>query len=1231
MTADAGNNPFVGLRPFESSESLLFFGRQEQTLELLDRLHQHHFVGVIGSSGSGKSSLIRAGLIPRLQAGYLVNDRDRWIISIMKPGQTPICNLADVLLAEPALQISGLTSTTFEQKIKEEGVDAVLNVLNPLWEKNTNFFLLVDQFEELFRFALHQNDFEKKDEAKDFVNIMLALAEHRELPIYVVPTMRSDFIGDCALIYGLPEAMNKSQYIVPRLTRLQLRNAIEGPVRLYRGKINAALTARLLNDAQLINDELPLLQHALMRIWDYEETTSQNGELSLDNYESIGGIEKALSNHADEALQGMSAEELTITKKMFQALTTVDDMGRKIRRPARLSELEELTGANGDQLLSLINRFVEDNRSFLVVNNIPNLNDKLIDISHESLIRQWNTLSQWVDEETESVRIFKRVTDTARLYQNQQGDLLTGNELQRVSEWFAKFKPNMVWAQRYSSDAKDTIQFFHKSQQEWQAQQKEKQRQLQRKRRNRQLLIAGLIGVILLVSGLAISISLNYRSRVKLLDMLALSYWRNSQEARFRNDILGSLFFAAEAATFTSDENRVKNLLIDTDPFLPQASLEKIFPFPDLILGAAFHPDNKQIALAGNDGSIRLIDKETGNILGNQMKHDAPVNSVAFSPDGKQLLSASNDKTARIWELASGKAVMILPHPDAVISAVFRTDGRVVLTACADGYVRFWEAATGKAVDSVKQTDAVTSVALSPDGNELFTTGIGSTAVLWDLKSKKPIQTFKHRDIVTAAAFNHDGTKLLTASRDSTAIIWDAKEYRSIDTLKNTAPITNAVFSPNGENVLTADEGGLAKFWNAANGWRTGSPLKHEGPIYSITFSTDGKFVLTSGLDKLIRLWKLQDESLANKTVFFKHEEAVNTVAFNNDGTQMVSASDDSTARIWDIKTEKQTAVLPHETEVRNAAFSPDGKTIVTASTNGMIRFWDAASGNRLDSINVEKPLANIVYSKDGKKLATASSHKQILVYDAASHHLLDSFTYIANITTIDLNANASMILIAGWDSAARLVNIATRKPTAVFKHKDVVSSAVFSPDEKKVLTASFDFTVRLWDIATQQQLGSSMQHDGSVKNAFFSADGKWVVSTGWDNISRLWDVATKETMMRIKAQKGNASAIFTPGGNTIVTAGYDGYIFFWPIAGDQDIPADLFKLQAKALTGTELNLATSEVQCLPAKDWASIKQAYFEQGRKHYETCHYPAYSLWRRFYPAEAEKVRPDIKPSR
>ena len=459
-------NPYVGLRPFDTNESLLFFGRNDQTLELLQRLHQFHFVAVVGSSGCGKSSLLKAGLIPALKAGYLIDDSDKWSIAIMKPGQSPLHNLVEAIMNLTHPETPGSTIPNTVEQVKEEGADVLLRLIAPLVTAHkNNFFLLVDQFEELFRFSMENDDVEKKDEAIDFVNIMLELAQQKVVPVYVVMTMRSDFIGDCAQFYGLPEAMNQSQYLVPRLNRMQLKMVIEGPAKLYGGKLNPSLTSLLLNELGKVKDELPLLQHSLMRIWDFERKEDKSGELDIEDYHNIGGIEKALSNHADEALTGMNVEEMRITKEMFQALTAIDENGRKIRRPVLISQLLDLCGASLEQLLHIIEQFIKDSRCFLIKNKTGDKGDMIIDISHESLIRQWKKLSDWVDEEGEYAAVYLQLAEAYRLHLLKKKDNLSGTELDIALDWYNTFKPTATWANRYKEGFSDATIYLKQSEQ----------------------------------------------------------------------------------------------------------------------------------------------------------------------------------------------------------------------------------------------------------------------------------------------------------------------------------------------------------------------------------------------------------------------------------------------------------------------------------------------------------------------------------------------------------------------------------------------------------------------------------------------------------------------------------------------------------------------------------------------------------------------------------------------
>lgn len=465
---DLQSNPFVGLRPFFTEDSLYFFGRGQQVADLLEILHQHRFLGVVGSSGSGKSSLVRAGLLPGLLGGFLTGDRDLWRIAVMRPGDAPIGNLARALVqAKETKQTETprdvAATPQFEQAIRDDHTDGVVQFLKQWGENNANVFLLVDQFEEIFAFrgnsqediseiadlASRKERARRKAEAADFVDLLLSLAGRREVPIYVALTMRTDFLGDCDLFYGLPEALNQGRYLVPRLTRQQLREAIEGPARLMRQSIAPRLLDHLLNALGDRFDRLPVLQHALLRTWDDWQRAGGVGPIDLQHFAAAGELEQALDRDAECAMQGL---DLTATERIFRRLTDTDLSQRRVRSPARVSQLTAVGRVDRSVVDGIVQRFQEDGRSFLHASNDGKPDDPRVDISHESLIRQWNRLRDWVDKEREARDQYLELVSRARKHDRA---LLQGSELQSVLAWKSEVVPTAEWAERYAHASDD--------------------------------------------------------------------------------------------------------------------------------------------------------------------------------------------------------------------------------------------------------------------------------------------------------------------------------------------------------------------------------------------------------------------------------------------------------------------------------------------------------------------------------------------------------------------------------------------------------------------------------------------------------------------------------------------------------------------------------------------------------------------------------------------------------
>lgn len=466
-------NPFVGLRPFESEDSLYFFGRDAQSREVLAQLNRSRLVAVVGSSGSGKSSLVKASVVPSLEAGFLVQDRDAWTIATMKPGEAPLHSLARTLLQATGGAYAREEIEDFVDHMRRQGVEALRNVLRPhLQATDINLLLLVDQFEEIFRFSLDNGHGHGAEDAADVVSLMLALSEEPGLPTFVCLTMRSDYLGDCDAFAGLPEAMNRSQYLVPRLTRKERREAITGPIHLAGVEIAPRLVDRLLNENIGTRDDLPVLQHALLRTWD-EWARNRSGPIDMEHYERAGTIQNALSADADEALRELSPDHqlrddsLTsrqlLAKNLFQALTAVDAGNRRLRRPVHLRDVAESTGATPEDVRVVLERFRTAGRAFVVLSSDDPAADPLIDISHESLIRQWRRLNDWVDEEAASAKVYQRLADTAQLHDVCRAGLYRDPDLQVALEWRDGTHPTAAWARRYHPGFAEALAFLDAS------------------------------------------------------------------------------------------------------------------------------------------------------------------------------------------------------------------------------------------------------------------------------------------------------------------------------------------------------------------------------------------------------------------------------------------------------------------------------------------------------------------------------------------------------------------------------------------------------------------------------------------------------------------------------------------------------------------------------------------------------------------------------------------------
>lgn len=503
-------NPFPGLRAFEEEEDVLFFGREKQVDELLTKLRTVRFLAVIGSSGSGKSSLVKSGLIPALHSGFMSGAGSDWRICSFRPGSNPIGNLA-AAVSENGILYNDLdadqqsTFTAINEATLRRSNRGLLEVFKQSHlSPKSNLLILVDQFEELFRFSRFEKEAgEGKRDSAAFINLLLTAVEEKTFPVYVVFTMRSDFLGDCTEFRGLPEAINKGQYLVPRMTREERREAITGPVAVGGAQISQRLLNQLLNDVGDNPDQLPILQHALMRTWEvwYKKPGSADKEIDIDDYEATGTMRSALSQHAEEAYQELdSPRKKQICEQIFKALTDKGSDARGIRRPQTLAALALLANASVEEVAEVVEVFRQKGRTFLMPPAGNALTpSSIIDISHESIMRVWERLMSWVEEENQSAQIYLRLCEAAGRYETGKGGLWRDPELQLAWKWKEQNEPNSAWASRYNNEFDKAMVFLLHSKKQYEAEMQQKELR-QKTRLKRARMIAAVIGCIAFIA-----------------------------------------------------------------------------------------------------------------------------------------------------------------------------------------------------------------------------------------------------------------------------------------------------------------------------------------------------------------------------------------------------------------------------------------------------------------------------------------------------------------------------------------------------------------------------------------------------------------------------------------------------------------------------------------------------------------------------------------------------------
>ncbi|HNS01227.1 MAG TPA: BTAD domain-containing putative transcriptional regulator [Anaerolineae bacterium] len=1190
-----GEPPFKGLHYFAQEDSELFFGRERLVAELADRLHAGQpFLAIVGASGSGKSSLVRAGLTPALTApAQPAANLPRWRALVFTPTAHPLHALAAAISKDgPANPLPPLAD---ELARAPGALRAVL--ASQLPAAGQRWLMVVDQFEELFTLC------RSADEQRAFVAALLAAVDPASgAPASLVIALRADFYAQCSQYPALRQALASQQAFIGPMNAEELRRAIEAPALHGGWTFEPGLVDLILRDAGEEPGTLPLLSHALLETWLHRRGRS----LTLQAYAEAGGVHGAVARTAETVYNHRVPAELQpLMRSILLRLTELGDAMADTRRRVTMPELASSAGA--PEQVQAVLQVLSDAR-------LVTLDQDTVEIAHEALIREWPTLRQWLADDREGLRLHRRLTEAAQAWEEMDRDqdvLYHGARLALAREW-AETHPrelNALEAQFLAASA----ELEERRERELAAQQAreleaarelaetqrqkaemerrlaDEQRQTVMRLRRRALLLTAALAVALALAGLALFLRAQVQQAVLQADANAaraederrIAFSRELAAAAVSNlslDPERSILLAMAAISQT----REASLPVpkEAEEALHQALLTsrlwQRLPGP---YGVAFSPDGARLATGGPDSSTTVWDVAAGQPALTFTGHsgDRYGVSVQYSPDGRRLVTASADGTAVVWDAATGRQLLRLAgHIANVYEAQFSPDGQRIATSSADGTVRLWDATTGETLRVIRQPYAA-GIAFDPTGTRLAVADGNSDADavhLWDTETGQQLGSVG----VTSrgardADFSPDGAALAIADGTGNSAIWDIQTGNRLASLESQSPVYSVRFSPDGRRVATGGDDGVVKLWDAAAGGLLLTLPGHDGRVTNLDFSPAGDLLATASTDGATRVWDVGPAGSRELLTLPAHDTVVYSVDFSADGSRMATSSWDRRAIIWDASSGELLASLPeHPESIARIAFSPDGASVATAAYDGVLRIWDSAGGEPVREIAAHGPQdIDVAWDPAGQRLVSGGSDATVKIWDAATGALLKALDgHSDRIHRVAFSPDGKIVASASWDGTARLWSADSGELLATLAADGgQVKSVAFSADGSRMATAHED-GARIWDLQAAQEAAQPVAaqtllgHTGSVWDAAFNPAGDRVATLSWDGTARLWDAATGEELLTLRGENNGPDLAFTPDGRFLATTSGSGAVHVYAAQID-----DLLALAQSRLTRT--------------------------------------------------------------
>jgi WD40 repeat protein len=930
-------NPFPGLRSFGIEESHLFFGREGQSEIVLDYLAKNRFAAVTGASGSGKSSLIYCGVIPLLHGGFILGSSSKWDVVTTRPGNQPVKNLAKALMRCSADQKATQENIIYST-LRRSSYGLVEAIEHLKLDTDHNLLLIFDQFEELFRFKESRiNATTIINETESYIKLIVNAINQRKIPIYVVITMRSDFIGECSQFQEFTRHINESNFLVPQMTREDFRRAVLGPVAVARSHVDPQLVQQILNTIGDKSDQLPVLQHAMMRTWDYWLRYSENGTpIGLRDYEAAGKMENALSMHANEAYEELDEEGKDICKVMFKALTDKGQDNKGTRHPATVKEIADIAQVSPQKVIEVADKFRKKGRSFLTPSEKIVLDETVVlDISHESLMRVWDKLKMWVEEEASSVQMYLRLSEAASLYQLGKTGLWRPPDLHLALNWQKTQKPTLTWAKKYNPAFEKVMVFLDASEKKF-LQEEQSKVKLQRRTLNRtRRFAASMFVVAIIITALGFYAVLKRNDAIK--EKKRAEFYARMMEGE-KDEALSIAEreelekIKAQYAADSADRARMEALLAlkETEEQKQQA----------YVVANEAEKRSEQLALTTETAQRESSEAREAEAQARERQQVALKEKEAEYQ--KRMLSIAKTLSTQSKQISDKNLKTLLAYQAYLFNKAY--DGNPInsdiYTALYDAYVAYkggaYNARSGHA-GTVKSVDFLGS------GNIVYSSGMDGKILRWDImNSSKSAST-----LIDNPYNNHS----LAVSKN--------KRWLACGTGTSIIQLFNLNHPGTAPNVL----------------------IGHERAVIAMCFVPGKNELVSAGNDQKIILWNL---ITSEKREIASYSQRIRSIAVDPGGNYVIGGTEDGKIIKWDINTGSSTQLYNNTYSVRKVSFNSSGTRIAFGDKLGNIRILNAGNGRVISQIRGHTNIVNDVeFSPNNRLLASSSMDGTLKIWDA--------------------------------------------------------------------------------------------------------------------------------------------------------------------------------------------------------------------------------------------------------